>query len=87
MKHSRYVLITIVSSNVMARLPDAITVSCLTGSFETAVSPGATISVTEKTALKSGSSQHGNALRASVACNWVVAMVCTSPASSVYVDA
>jgi hypothetical protein len=37
------------------------------------------------TALKSGSSQHGKARRASVASNWVVAMTCSTPASSVNV--
>ena len=44
-------------------------------------SPGATI-VTAKTALKSGSSQHGKARRQSVACIWLVAMVCSTPSSS-----
>ena len=44
-----------------------------------------TTSVTAKTALQSGSSQHGKARRASVASNWVVAMTCSSPSSSVKV--
>ena len=44
-------------------------------------SPGATI-VAAKTALKSGSSQHGKARRQSVACIWLVAMVCSTPSSS-----
>ena len=44
-----------------------------------------TTSVTAKVALRSGSSQHGNARRASAGSNWVVAMVCVSPSSSVKV--
>ena len=42
-------------------------------------------SVMPKTALKSGSSQHGNARRQSVACICVVAMTCSVPSSSRYV--
>ena len=39
-------------------------------------------SVMPNTALKSGSSQHGNARRQSVACICVVAMTCSVPAAS-----
>ena len=38
--------------------------------------------VMANTALNSGSSQHGNARRQSVACICVVAMTCSSPSSS-----
>ena len=37
-------------------------------------------------ALKSGSSQHGKARRASVASNWVVAITRSTPSSSVKVE-
>ena len=47
----------------------------ISGPFEIAVSSGATIIVTSKVALKSGSSNDGKARRQSVAWNWVVAMV------------
>ena len=45
-----------------------------------------TTSVTPKTALNAGSSQHGNAQRAYGASNWVVASVRVSPSTSVNVD-
>ncbi len=41
--------------------------------------------VTPNDALKSGSSQHGNARRQSVDSIWVVAMTCSVPASSLNV--
>ena len=53
--------------------------------LDTAVSSGLTTSVMPNTALKSGSSQHGKARRASVASNWVVAMTCSTPSVSVKV--
>ncbi len=43
-------------------------------------------SVTSKVALKAGSSKHGKARRASVDSIWVVAMTCSTPASSVKVE-
>jgi len=55
------------------------------GEFEKAASSGRTNNVTSKTALRSGSSQHGKARRASVASIWVVAMVRVTPASSVFI--
>ena len=53
--------------------------------LDTASRSGSTTSVMPNTALKSGSSQHGNARRQSVACIWVVAMTCSVPSSSRYV--
>ena len=53
--------------------------------FDTAVSAGSMTSVVAKTALKSGSSQQGNARRASVASNCVAAIVCVAPPGSLYV--
>jgi len=50
--------------------------------FDTAVSAGSIASVTVNTALKDGSSQHGNARRASVASNWVAAIVRDTPLGS-----
>ena len=46
---------------------------------------GSTTRVISKTALRSGSSQHGKARRASVDSIWVVAMVWVAPSSSVNV--
>ena len=43
------------------------------GMFEMAVMPGGASMVTPNVALWLGSSQHGNARRASAASNWVVA--------------
>jgi hypothetical protein len=53
--------------------------------FEIAVRPDATSSVIANTALKLGSSQHGNARRQSVACICVVAITCSWPSASTYV--
>ena len=53
------------------------------GALETASRPEGTSRVTLKTALRSGSSKHGKARRASVASNWVVARVWSRPVSSV----
>jgi hypothetical protein len=50
--------------------------------LETAVSAGSMTRVEAKTALKSGSSQHGNARRASVASNCVAAIVRVAPLGS-----
>ena len=55
------------------------------GRCETASRCGSMMSVTSKTALKSGSSKHGNARRQSVACICEVAMTCSLPSASVYV--
>ena len=54
--------------------------------LETAVSAGSIASVTLKTDLKAGSSQHGNARRASVASNCVAAIVCETPLGSLYTE-
>ena len=54
-----------------------------TGEFEMASRSGSTIRVISKTALRSGSSKHGKARRASTDSNWVVAMVWVSPSRPV----
>ena len=82
MNATRYVDIGMVSAKRTAWRPSGRSSSAISGPFEMASrSPGATI-VTAKTALKSGSSQHGKARRQSVACIWLVAMVCSTPSSS-----
>jgi hypothetical protein len=73
--------IVIVSAKVMTFFPRSRR-SSTTRVLETAVSAGSIASVTAKTALKSGSSQHGNARRASVASNWVAARRCVAPFAS-----
>ena len=82
-KATRYVLIGIVSLNRTACL---CVPSCgerwISSPLDTASSSGSTIRVTSKTALKSGSSQHGKARRQSVACICEVAITRSSPASS-----
>ena len=50
--------------------------------LDTAVSSGSITSVIANTALNSGSSQHGNARRQSVACICVVAITRSTPSSS-----
>jgi hypothetical protein len=56
-----------------------------TAVLEIAVNDGSTIKVVANTALKSGSSQQGNARRASVASNCVAAIEWVVPALSLYV--
>ena len=80
-KATRYVDIFIVSAKVMtlrcpSRRSDTMRV------LETAVSAGSMASVLAKTALNAGSSQQGNARRASVASNCVAANVRLTPAAS-----
>ena len=82
---TRYVLITIVSAKRTATVPSGRGVRSTSGPLEIAVSAGSMTSVMPNVALKSGSSQHGNARRQSVACIWVVAMTCSVPASSLNV--
>ena len=53
-----------------------------TAVFDTAVSVESITSVTANTALNAGSSQHGNARRASVASNCVAAMSRVTPLGS-----
>ena len=77
-KATRYELMIIVSAKRITVRPSA-TVRSISGPLEMAVSPSATSRVTPKTALNSGSSQHGNARRQSVDCIWVVAMTCCVP--------
>jgi hypothetical protein len=58
----------------------------ISGPLEIAWRPSAVTRVTPNTAFRSGSSQHGNARRASVDSNCVVAIVRVRPSSSLYVD-
>ncbi len=74
------------SAKRTARRPSASSDSAAIAALDTTVSPGSTCSVMAKTALQSGSSQQGNARRASVASNWVVAMTCSASASSEKVE-
>ena len=71
------------SANRTIDLPSDRTVRPTSDMFEMATRSLGTIRVTENVALNSGSSQHGKARRASAASNCVVAMVCSSPSSSV----
>ena len=75
-----------VGANRTRRLPPGSGVSSTTGPLEKAASASSTTRVISKMALSSGSSQHGKARRASVDSIWVVAMTCSTPASSVKVD-
>jgi hypothetical protein len=70
------------SAKRTTRRPPSAGSSLDTAVLDTAARPAGTTSVTENTALHAGSSQHGNARRASVASNWVAAMVCVAPAGS-----
>ena len=76
----------IVSSNRTRIRPLPRSSRSTSGPLEMAASPSGTIRVMANTALRSGSSQHGKARRASAASNCVVAIVWTSPSSSAYVD-
>ncbi|MFT3853173.1 MAG: hypothetical protein QM733_10605 [Ilumatobacteraceae bacterium] len=83
MKATRYVLIGIVSPKRTATLPDSSSVRPTSGPLETASRSGSTTRVMSKTALKSGSSKHGNARRQSVTCIWLVAMTRSVPSAAV----
>ena len=84
-KATRYVDILMVSAKVTARRPSSSVSSRSTAVLDTAARCGGTTRVTPKTALRAGSSQHGKPRRASVASNWVAAMVWATPAASLYV--
>ena len=75
-----------VGANRTRRFPPASGVSSTTDPLEKAARASSTTRVTSKVALSSGSSQHGKARRASVDSIWVVAMTCSTPASSENVD-
>ena len=77
---------TIVSAKRTTCLPSARGSRPTSGPLEMASRSSGTTSVTAKTALKSGSSQQGKALRQSVACIWVVAMTRSRPSSSLKVE-
>ena len=81
-KATRYVDILIESAKRTTFRPVPVGASSITLVLEIATRRSGTTSVTEKTALHAGSSQHGNARRASVASNWVAAMVCVAPVAS-----
>src|SRR5438093_384246 len=74
-----------VSANRTTCLPSARAVREISGPLLMATNGSSTTNATEKVAFNSGSSQHGNARRASVACIWVVAMTDWLPSSSVKV--
>ena len=76
----------IVSANTTRTRPSSRAVRSISGPFESAVRSAATISVTPKTAFRSGSSHDGNARRASVASKWVVAMTSVPWSGLSYVD-
>src|SRR5690242_19203568 len=82
---TRYVDITIESAKRTTLRPFSI-VSDTTAVFETAVRAGSIASVTANTALNDGSSQHGNARRASVASNCVAAIMRDTPLGSLYTE-
>ncbi len=71
-----------VSAKATAFFPGPAGDSPVTRALDTATSPSGITRVTPNTALNAGSSQHGNPRRASVASNWVAAMVCVTPAAS-----
>ena len=75
-----------VSANTTRTRPSSRIERSISGPFDSAVWSGATISVTPNTALRSGSSQEGNARRASVASKCVVAMTSVLPSGPSYVD-
>jgi hypothetical protein len=81
MKATRYVDIFMDSAKRSTRFPPSCRSSTIRV-FEMAVSAGSIARVTAKTALNCGSSQQGNARRASVASNWVAARLCELPWSS-----
>ena len=72
-----------VSAKAIATRPSGAGASDTTPLLEMAIRPSATTRVMLNTALKSGSSQHGKALRASVGSIWVVPMTRSTPCSSV----
>ena len=71
-----------VSLNHTRVLPSGVVSRCVSGPFEIAIRPSSTVRSTVNTAFMSGSSKHGNALRQSVDCIWVVAMTRSMPLSS-----
>ena len=81
----------IVSANRMATfvLPSGVSPTgprSSSAALEMASRSSGTTRVTPKTALASGSSQQGNARRASVASIWVAASTRSTPSSSMNVD-
>ena len=71
-----------VSAKLTCLRPPSASASAATDVLETAVSAGSMTSVRAKVALRSGSSQHGKARRASVASNWVVPSTRSRPSMS-----
>ena len=70
-----------VSANRTVLRPSSPVSVRLGGMFEMTVRSCGADSVTSNTALAAGSSQHGNARRASVASNWVTAMCRLRPST------
>ena len=77
---------TIVSANRTRARPSSVCSRSTSGPFEIASMSFGTTSVTPNTAFRSGSSQHGNARRASVDSNSVVAIDRVAPEPSWNVD-
>jgi hypothetical protein len=75
-----------VSANRTATLPSPTGSRPISPALEMASRSSGTTSVTPNTALASGSSQQGKALRASVASIWVVASTRSVPSWSTKVD-
>ena len=71
-----------VSANTTRSVPSPTGVRDISAPLDTASRFESTTSVTPNVALRSGSSKHGKARRASVDWNWVVAMVCSVPSST-----
>ena len=72
----------IVSANRTWTRPSGREVRSISGALESAVKPPAATTVTPKVAFRSGSSQHGKHIRASVASKWVAAITYEDPSSS-----
>ena len=83
MKASRYVDIFGVGAKRISFVPSLAGVSASGMVLDTAVSSDGMRRVSSKVALAAGSSQQGKARRASVASNWVAAMLRSAPSASV----
>ena len=86
MHATRYVDIFMVGANVTSWRPSSSGTSRTTLQLEYAPIPAGATSLMEKVALNAGSSKQGKARLASLVSKCVVAMGCSVPSSSVYVD-
>ena len=71
-----------VSANRTLTRPSGSDLRSISGALDSAVNPSAATTVTPKVALRSGSSQHGKHILASVASKWVAAITYEAPSSS-----